>query len=310
MKPDLTVLTVTRRFSHSAERVFDAWLDPVHAGRWWFATPTGRMKQVEIDGRVGGKFMIVDRRGDIDAEHFGTFVVLDRPRRLVFDFATDREEKPTRVTVDIVALEDGGCELTLSHAMSPEWAEYKDRAMQGWTMILEGLATTLRAPAPEDSPLRVRRSVLINATPDVVWRAFETKERMGLWWGALAGTPQAGTSQGQWLDDYEPREGRHIRMSVMMDGARASYGGTIRVFAPSRELTFENDWIPNRGWAAPTFVTLRLTPALAGTLIELFHHGFERTGGDFAATHAGYEQGWGMTQLLALKRYIETGDDR
>jgi hypothetical protein len=91
-------------------------------------------------------------------------------------------------------------------------------------------------------------------------------------------------------------------MSVNWDGARVSYGGAIKRFEPGRELTFENDWIPNRGWKAPTSVTLRLTPALGGTLVELFHFGFERTGGDPATEHAGYEQGWGMTQLMALKK--------
>ncbi len=158
---------------------------------------------------------------------------------------------------------------------------------------------------PESSPLRVRRSILIAASPERVWREFETRERMTRWWGAVTGSPEAGTSQGQWLDAYEPREGGAIRMSVNWDGARVSYGGTIKVFDAAREFTFENDWIPNRGWKAPTYVTLRLTPALGGTLVELFHHGFERTGGDVAAEHAGYEQGWGMTQLNALKVLIE-----
>ena len=52
-------------------------------------------------------------------------------------------------------------------------------------------------------------------------------------------------------------------------------------------------------------MTVRLTPVLDGTLVEIFHYGFERTGGDVAAEHAGYEQGWGMTQLSALKRISE-----
>lgn len=160
-------------------------------------------------------------------------------------------------------------------------------------------------PKPEASPLRVRRSILIAATPERVWREFETQERMTRWWGAVTGSPEAGTSQGQWLDVYEPREGGAIRMSVNWDGARVSYGGTIKRLARAQELTFENDWIPNRGWKAPTYVTLRLTPALSSTLVELFHHGFERTGGDIATEHAGYEQGWGMTQLNALKALVD-----
>lgn len=128
---------------------------------------------------------------------------------------------------------------------------------------------------------------------------------MNGWWGKRTGTPEAGISVGQWLDLYEPREGGAIRMAVMWDGERVSYGGTIAVFAEGRELAFENDWIPNRGWTRPTYITLRLSRALGGTLVELFHHGFETTGGDVAAEHAGYEEGWGMTQLKALKEIVE-----
>ena len=158
---------------------------------------------------------------------------------------------------------------------------------------------------PENSVLKVRRSIHIKAPPSKVWGAFASFERMDGWWGFKTGDPQAGTSKGQFLDRYEPRVGGRIEMAVMWDGARVCYGGEIKVFLPGAEFTFENDWLPNRGWAAPTYVTLRLTAALDGSLVELFHHGFERTGGDAGAEHAGYEEGWGMTQLAALKRICE-----
>lgn len=159
---------------------------------------------------------------------------------------------------------------------------------------------------PEESVLRVRRSIHVRATPTKVWEMFSSQPRMEAWWGFRTGEPEAGTARGQWLDTYEPRVGGRIEMSVLWDGERVRYGGEIVAFVREQELTFENDWIPNRGWAAPTFVTLRLTPALGGTLVELFHHGFERTGGDSSAEHAGYETGWGMTQLSALKRLCES----
>jgi uncharacterized protein YndB with AHSA1/START domain len=143
MTKDPIHIRISHRFAASPERVFDAWLDEKTAGRWWFATPAGRMQSVKIDGRVGGEFRIVERRGDLDADHFGTFVELDRPRRIVLDFATDREHAPTRVTIELTRLNDGGCELTLSHDLSLEWAEYKDRTKQGWTMILENLDKSL-----------------------------------------------------------------------------------------------------------------------------------------------------------------------
>ncbi|MBI1815841.1 MAG: SRPBCC domain-containing protein [Deltaproteobacteria bacterium] len=153
----------------------------------------------------------------------------------------------------------------------------------------------------EESVLVVRRSIHITAPPERVWAEFTSFDRMNRWWGVLLGTPEAGTSKGQRLRVYEPRAGGRVEMEVMWDGEPVRYGGPIVVFQPGNELTFENDWIPNRGWLYPTRVTLRLTPALGGTLIELLHSGFERVGGDVGAEHAGYEAGWGMTQLNALR---------
>ena len=159
---------------------------------------------------------------------------------------------------------------------------------------------------PDESVLKVRRSIFINATPERVWAEFLTFERMDRWWGAKIGTPEAGKPQGQWLIAYEPRLGGSIEMAVEVGGSRAHYGGTIEVFAPDRELTFTNDWKPNQGWKQPTYLTVRLKPALGGTLVELFHHGFEQTGGEVDAEHAAYEEGWGMLQLKALKAATES----
>jgi len=155
-----------------------------------------------------------------------------------------------------------------------------------------------------DSFLVVRRSILIQASPERVWREFESFERMNGWWGAMIGEPEAGTSKGQRLVTYEPRVGGRIEMEVSLDGAPARYGGPIVVFAAARELTFENDWIPNLGWRHPTRITIRVTPALGGTLVEILHYAFEGTVDDPGEEHAGYEGGWGMTQLDALRAIV------
>ena len=124
-------------------------------------------------------------------------------------------------------------------------------------------------------------------------------------WGLVLGAPRAGTPNGQRLLTYEPRLGDRIEMEVELNGSPLRYGGTIVTLEPGRELTFECDWIPNQGWLLPTLLTLRLTPALNGTLVELIHHGFERTGDSGAVEHAGYEGGWGMTQLNALRELVK-----
>jgi len=139
MTPSPIVVRVARRFDAPAERVFDAWLDPGRAGRFLFATPTGRMVRTDIDARVGGAFCFTDRRDGEDVDHVGTYLEIDRPRRLVFTFAVPKySPQVTRVTIDIVPA-GSGCELTLTHEnVLPEWAAQTEA---GWTRILEGLAS-------------------------------------------------------------------------------------------------------------------------------------------------------------------------
>jgi uncharacterized protein YndB with AHSA1/START domain len=135
------VLTVRRDFAAPPERVFDAWLDPAQARRFLFATAEGEMQTVEIDARVGGRALIVERRPQGDAGHRLQFEVIDRPNRLVFLFAADPAEEGewTRVSIAIAATATG-CTLTLTHEMDPQWAAYEDQTRRGWTMILDGLA--------------------------------------------------------------------------------------------------------------------------------------------------------------------------
>ena len=141
---DPIILTVHRDIVASPERVFDAWLDPAIARRFLFATPDGEMLTCEIDARVGGRGLIVERRPSGDAHHRLLFEEIDRPRRLVFLFAADPAEEGqwTRVTIEIAATA-AGARLTLTHAMDPAWAAYEDKTRHGWTMILDTLSDTI-----------------------------------------------------------------------------------------------------------------------------------------------------------------------
>ncbi|MGA2537553.1 MAG: SRPBCC domain-containing protein [Terracidiphilus sp.] len=133
----ISVVKVTHHFNASPERVFDAWLDPKTAGQWLFATPTGKMVRVEIDARVGGRFVIVDRRDGEDVEHTGEYLEIDRPHRLVFTFGVPKYSPLfTKVIIGIEATASG-CDLTLTQENVP--AEYLGRNEKGWIGILVGL---------------------------------------------------------------------------------------------------------------------------------------------------------------------------
>ena len=123
-------VTATHRYDAPPERVFDAWLDPALAAKFFFATPTGQMIRAEVDARVGGRFTFVDRRPDMgpngaDVLHTGEYLELDRPRRLAFTFGVPQFNPDfTRVLVELAPTPAGGCYLTLTHegVFESEWA--------------------------------------------------------------------------------------------------------------------------------------------------------------------------------------------
>jgi uncharacterized protein YndB with AHSA1/START domain len=155
----------------------------------------------------------------------------------------------------------------------------------------------MRMPTPI-SPLAVRRSTWINASPERVWREFETFERMSAWFGT-----------GHALTRYEPRVGGRVETDAgahrgQQEGEGLRFGGAITVFDPPHEITWENDWI-GHGWKQPSLMTLRLTAFRGGTIVELFHHRFEDTTDEPAGDLNGFEGGWDTHHLEALRGIVE-----
>jgi uncharacterized protein YndB with AHSA1/START domain len=148
-----TTIVVTQAIASTPEAAFDAWLDAAHAGAWLFATPTGRIVEVAMDPRVGGAFRIVDRRDGKDVAHIGTYLELERPSRLVFEFGVPKySDARDRVVIAIAARGPGGA-VTLTHTLTPGMEEWADSVRQGWTGILAGLAAELgRAGGPTSHP--------------------------------------------------------------------------------------------------------------------------------------------------------------
>ena len=151
--PANVIVRVTHRYNVAADKVFDAWLTPAQAARFLFATRTGNILHCEIEPVVGGTFTVTDRRpvgdGDesfFDAQHSGTYIEIDKPKRIVFDFVVEPyTEKPTRVTLDFVQMGISVCDLVLAHDMgqSDEARSNAKRTEQGWTRMLDHLEKVL-----------------------------------------------------------------------------------------------------------------------------------------------------------------------
>ena len=136
---------VTHRMKASAERVYDAWLNPAQARMWMAASLrsfglAGDIQRVEIDARVGGKFFFSDLRDGTEARHWGSYLELDRPRKIVFTWIVDEseEEDPSVVTLTIEPEADG-CVATIVHELDAKWSEFISQTESGWARMLQAV---------------------------------------------------------------------------------------------------------------------------------------------------------------------------
>ena len=135
------VVTVSRRIAASAERLFDAWLDPKSLAVWMRrdgSAPSGAV----ADRRVGGAFAITMNDPGGSFVHAGNYTVIDRPHTLEFTWrsiATHQTDSLVRVTFT----PDGDATVVeVRHERLPD-AEAVQRHTEGWTEIIDRFARTL-----------------------------------------------------------------------------------------------------------------------------------------------------------------------
>lgn len=261
------MVRVKRQFSASAERVFDAWLDPATAGKWLYATPTGTMTRLEIDARVGGKFLFVRRESE-DIEHVGEYLEIDRPKRLVFTMAVPKfSSEYTRVTVDIVPRKNG-CELTLTHeGVLPDWME---KTQQGWGMILDGLASSLDPSSSEYGvvidPGTIRFERLLPGPIERVWSYLTDSNKRGQWLASGEMEPRVGGSV--------ELKFQHATLSTKTAPAPERFQGHDCHLSHDKVLRFEPPHLLSISWddgGQPSDVTFELSPQADKVLLVLTH---------------------------------------
>jgi uncharacterized protein YndB with AHSA1/START domain len=251
------ILRLTRQFDASPERLFDAWLNPKTAGKWLFTTATGEMTRVEIDARVGGKYLFVDHRNGKDIEHIGEYLEIDRPTRLVFTFAVPEfSPQSTRVSIDIVAV-GAGCRLTLTHeGVLEEWVS---RTQQGWGMILDGLAGWLENASGSYGavvePGTVRFTRIVPGPIERVWAYLTESDKRAKWLAGGEMQPRVGGSVSLNFD--------HASLSPQITPVSARFQGECSAF-PHQVTRFEPPRVLGLTWGGgtqdePSEVTFELT---------------------------------------------------
>lgn len=136
-------LVVSRVIAASPEVLFDAWTDPRSLAAWMQpgdATHT----EVSADARVGGEFSILMHMPGAPVLHRGTYLEIDRPRRLAFTWRSRfTDDGDTLVTVDFRAT-DAGTEVAVTHERLPNESA-RSAHEDGWTSCLSELADWIAA---------------------------------------------------------------------------------------------------------------------------------------------------------------------
>jgi len=130
----------------SANRVFDAFTDPIERVRWWSAAD-GRFvaTHAESDLRPGGKWTLRGTRPDgLPFLIQGEYRIVERPRVLVFTWLPDWQGDATESLVHVEFTEENGVtHVRLTH--SGLTTERLRTSHSGWPELLTRLQTYAEA---------------------------------------------------------------------------------------------------------------------------------------------------------------------
>jgi uncharacterized protein YndB with AHSA1/START domain len=141
-------LVVKRVIAAPAEIIFDAWTDADSFATWMTAGPV-TAAEATTDPRVGGDFTVIVHTPEQTLPHRGTYLVIDRPRKLSFTWLSPNTEgRETVVTVDFTEV-DAGTEVAVTHEGLPGQRAW-DAHAGGWVACLEALdrLTVARSVGP------------------------------------------------------------------------------------------------------------------------------------------------------------------
>ena len=136
------IVKMRRRVRARAEQIFDLWTKPDLMVRWMSPFPGAVNCKASCDLRPGGAFNLVATSEESSREVSGTYVEVDRPRKLVFTWIGPLTNNvATLVTVELIPRGDE-TDLVLTHERLPTLAICEGHT-KGWGHILDHLADAI-----------------------------------------------------------------------------------------------------------------------------------------------------------------------
>ncbi len=134
---DLTV-NLKKTINAPIAKVFDAWLDPAMLTQFILPAPNMPNPEVINEPKEGGRFEIIMHVGDDKLPHTGTYLVLNRPRQLVFSWESAYSTDDSTVTLDFTEVGASETLVELTHLRFLHEEARSDHE-GGWSLILDHL---------------------------------------------------------------------------------------------------------------------------------------------------------------------------
>lgn len=303
-------IATSRVFDAPRELVWEAWTDPKHLARWY--GPNGfTVTTHEMDVRPGGVWRLTMHGPDgTDYPNLTRYVEVVRPERLVYEHGS-AERDEDRFDVTVTFSDEGKGRTLVSMRMLFATRERRDRvvdvfgALQGNRQTMDRLENHLAALAHGPRLVLARP---LDASRDLVWKAWTEPVRLARWWGPKGFAWAGGTM------DLRPGGIFHYGMKTP-DGRTTTWGRFVyrEVVEPSRLVFVVSFSDPNGGitrhpiaadWPLEVLNVLTLEESGAGTALRLEGyplHASEAERKAFEAGIASMEKGFGGTldQLAA-----------
>jgi uncharacterized protein YndB with AHSA1/START domain len=136
------IMQIRRRVRARAEQIFDLWTKPDLMVRWMSPFPGAVDCKASCDLRPGGAFRLVMSSEGSSKEVSGTYVEVDRPRKLVFTWIGPLTNNVnTLVTLELNTRGDE-TDLVLTHERLPTLTIVEGHT-KGWEIILDHLANVV-----------------------------------------------------------------------------------------------------------------------------------------------------------------------
>lgn len=109
-------LILVYQFGVEPEVIFNAWTKPELMKAWLFKSPDNEIRSIKMDLKVGGKFSILELNNNEKIDHFGEYVEIEKPGKLVFTLEVPWHFSGiSKVSIEIKATPEG-CEMRFTQS--------------------------------------------------------------------------------------------------------------------------------------------------------------------------------------------------